>query len=561
MTTRSEKKQAREQAEQDRLRAFYQRRHPAYFDSVAHWTFVDACYEGGREWFESNIFKYFKEGATEYAARVARAYRFNHTKEVVELVQKYLFKASVGRNDAEAPEIVRDFWKRTSLRGGNIDHHARIMAQVTSICGRAALVIDNNFPSEVETPDGETRPLSVAEAAAGRYRIYAYVVKAQDVLDYAWDEEGDGGLLWIKLRESFRDDIDPHTSSGLTIQRVRLYTRKGWELYEETEVRTQRSISNPGPTTEMVVKLIDSGTYDFGEVPVKLIDHTITEDPYQVPGLIDDIAYLDRTVANYLSNLDAIIQDQTFSQLAIPAQAVQPGDDMMQKVQEMGTKRVFVYDAGAGSTGKPEFISPDPKQAATILQVINKIISEIYHTIGLAGERTKEDNAVGIDNSSGVAKAYDFERVNSLLLAKAAALELAENWMVRMVCLWSGQPVPEADLVTYPKTFDVMRLADELAQAEALAKVQGPIELRRAQMRVVAERMLPQIDADTKEKIKTNIDEWLEGTDVLLPPTTAGAPTGSNAGGRSPGQPSRQGQVTPKTPSTPAKTDPKSAGK
>jgi hypothetical protein len=47
--------------------------------------------------------------------------------------------------------------------------------------------------------------------------------------------------------------------------------------------------------------------------------------------------------------------------------------------------------------------------------VINKIINEIYHTVGLAGERTKQDNAMGIDNSSGVAKAYDFERVNAAL--------------------------------------------------------------------------------------------------------------------------------------------------
>jgi hypothetical protein len=38
--------------------------------------------------------------------------------------------------------------------------------------------------------------------------------------------------------------------------------------------------------------------------------------------LIADIAYLDRAAANYLSNLDAIIQDQTFSQLVIPAEAL-----------------------------------------------------------------------------------------------------------------------------------------------------------------------------------------------------------------------------------------------
>jgi hypothetical protein len=53
--------------------------------------------------------------------------------------------------------------------------------------------------------------------------------------------------------------------------------------------------------------------------------------------------------------------------------------------------------------------------------VISKIINEIYHSVGLAGERTKEDNSQGIDNSSGVAKAYDFERVNALLAPRPTA--------------------------------------------------------------------------------------------------------------------------------------------
>ncbi|MCP6576658.1 hypothetical protein NL496_28590, partial [Klebsiella pneumoniae] len=83
-----------------------------------------------------------------------------------------------------------------------------------------------------------------------------------------------------------------------------------------------------------------------------------SESPYFSPSLIDDIAYLDRAVANYLSNLDAIIQDQTFSQLAIPVQSLLPGDENHAKVMEMGTKRVFTYDSESGN--QPFYLSPDP---------------------------------------------------------------------------------------------------------------------------------------------------------------------------------------------------------
>ncbi len=58
--------------------------------------------------FEShNIFRYIKEGDKEYKDRLKRAYRFNHTKEVTDLVQKYIFKSPVIRNLEDAPEPIK----------------------------------------------------------------------------------------------------------------------------------------------------------------------------------------------------------------------------------------------------------------------------------------------------------------------------------------------------------------------------------------------------------------------------------------------------------------------
>lgn len=518
----------------NKLRAFYDRRHPRYNIMAAHWHFLSACYNGGRAWFTDNIFRYHKEGEEEFGKRLQRAYRFNHTREVVDLVQKYLFKGSIARKLDDAPDIVKKFWSRTTLNGHDISQFMRSSAGANSIFGRVAIVVDNNM-RVTETENGANRAISVAEAKKQDIRIYAYVVNALDILDYAYDEDGDGGLLWIKLRELTRNDADPIEDSGEVIERMRLWTRNEWVLFEEYEVKSGRKV-------ERVVREIDRQTHDLGIVPVILHDHTIESQPYEAQGLIDDIAYLDRAVTNYLSNLDAIIQDQTFSQLAIPANAISAGDDMYSKVLELGTKRVFVYDPGAGSSAKPEYLSPDPKQAGVILAVINKIINEIYHTIGLAGERTKQDNAVGIDNSSGVAKAYDFERVNSLLLTKAQSCQNAENKIVDLVCRWAGIPTPVDNLVTYPTTFDVMRLVDDLVTAEALAKLTAPAEIRREHMRLMIEKLFPQLRNDIKQKIQEDINKWLEGEDVnLQPPTSFGSDPVA-------GQ-SRQGQVTKDTPS------------
>jgi hypothetical protein len=528
----------------DVLRSFYERRHPAYADLVGHWAFLEAAYRGGRAWFGSNIFRYFKEGDQEFSQRLERAYRFNHTREVVELVQKYLFKGEITRNISDAPEHVTDFWKHATLTGLDISQLMRQVSVGKSVGGRVAVVVDNNFQVMTVAPATadeapSVRPVSIKEAREQNYRIYAYVVGVKDILDYAFDEDGDGELLWIKLREVYRDDKDPIESTGELKERIRLWTRTDWTEFEELATGAQVRLADGKLSNEIKVQITKSEPHNLGFVPVYLADHTICEDLYRPSGLIDDIAYLDRAVANYLSNLDAIIQDQTFSQLAIPAQAIQQGDDIFTKVLEMGTKRIFLYDAGQGSSAKPEYLSPDPKQAGVILSVINKIINEIYHTIGLAGERTKEDNAVGIDNSSGVAKAYDFERVNSLLLSKAQICQNVENWIVKTVLAWAGQPAPTDNLVTYPTTFDIANLNDELVTAEALAKLQGPIEVRREQMRGMVDKIFPQLKKELRTKLREDIDGWLEGTDLLPAPSAFGAKPAA-AG-------SRQGEVTRNT--------------
>lgn len=470
---------------QKKLRALIERRHPEYADFAEHWEFMEETYDGGREWFKNNTFRYIKEGEKEYADRVQRCYRFNHTREVVDLLNKYLFKQFIVRNLADAPPSVVKFWEKATKNGLGMRDFARQVSKKASIYGRVGVVVDNNAKAGV---------VSRADEKASGTRTYAYVVSPEQLLDYSYDENGD--LNWILIKECKRDDADPMTSTGGEIPRFRLWTKTDWKLFEE-QLQGRRK----------VIVMIGSGDHNLGEVPVILHDNIITDEEFVAPALIDDIAYLDRAVANYLSNLDAIIQDQTFSQLAMPAQNVLPGEDNYTKLMEMGTKRTFLYDGEGGAA--PFYLSPDPKQAQMILAVINKIINEIYHTVGLAGERTKQDNALGIDNSSGVAKAYDFERVNALLQAKADSLEVFENKLNRLVALWNGEEAQiEQDLTTYPDNFDTRGLYDEFDIAARLMLVEAPNSVRRHQMELLIDKLFPQLAKDLKSKMLADLKEW-----------------------------------------------------
>ncbi|MTH61194.1 hypothetical protein [Paracoccus litorisediminis] len=525
MTTTETKAVGSEQA-----LALYNRVHPEYAKLKDHWEFCNACYIGGQEWFAGNIHRYHKEGDQEYAARLQRATRINHTREVVDLIQKYIFKSPIAR-DASAGADVQAFWKKATRDGRNVGELMAEVSTATSVCQRVAVVVD--------TETGPVVTLSQAEAEEHKRAVYAYVVMPWDILDYSFSKT-DGKLNWIKLREWVRDDEDPLQVDMNMIERQRLWTRDGWMLFSRrVPVGTEKDGG---------IELKDMGRHDLGEVPVRLVDHiSLTGKPYRSAGLVDDVAYLDRQVANYLSDLDAIIQDQTFSQLAIPAESL-PSDQKGAKknMLEFGTKRVFTYSAGIGSSARPEFLSPDPKQAGVIQSTIDMIVAHIYSTIGLAGERTKQDNAVGIDNSSGVAKAYDFERVNALLLSKAQRLQAVENWLAEMVRKWNGERAPNnTDLVTYPDSFDVATLGDELVTAQALQKIEAPIELRREQMREILAKLLPATKDETWKKLNAAIDKW----DVQ--PKVAPGMGQPGAGGKPAGAPNRQGSVTAKTPATP----------
>jgi hypothetical protein len=472
-------------ATQKQLKALISRRHPEYEDRLAHWQLLEQTYEGGRDWYGANIFQYIKEGMREYADRVQRAYRFNHSREVVDLLNKYLFKQVITRNDTDAPASVKAFWSRATRNGLGIDDFSRQISKKASIFGRIGVVVDN-------TSNGEA--MSLADLKETGYQTYAYIVTPDQMLDYSWDDQGE--LNWILIAEAYRDDGDPLTSTGDVMTRYRLWTKTEWRLFEE--VREGRRV---------VIKEVGQGMHKLGVVPVILADNVITDEQYTVPALIEDIVYLDRAAANYLSNLDAIIQDQTFSQLAMPAQNVLPGSDNYTTLMDMGTKRVFLYDGESGQ--QPFYLSPDPKQAQIILAVVNKIINEIYHTVGLAGERTKQDNALGIDNSSGVAKAYDFERVNALLSAKASSLESVENRIVALVALWNGEEKSVTDpLVSYPRNFDTRGLYDEFDIAARLMLIEAPDSVRQEQMKLTIDKLFPQLAKDLKAKMLADLKNW-----------------------------------------------------
>lgn len=517
-------------ANSEQLIKLTKRRHPEYTDdNREHWEFLESSYKGGRPFIEKHLFTYHKEGANEFRKRKKRAYRFPHSREVVSLVNKYVFKGSIERKKPEeVPTQVKEFWGASTIMKRGIVDLMDSVSIWTSVLGRLWIVVDNNVPRGA---------LTEADRKAANGRTYAYFLKPYQVYDFAYDDDGE--LDWFINGEFKRNDDNPLTSDGKVTERFRIWTKNFWAVIEITGDKNNQS-----------ARVVEHDEHNLGVVPIFPADHMSSDEPYKAPGLIEDVAYMDRTVMNYLSNLDVIIQDQTFSQLAIPYQGILPtaGNDdddgeseEFNQIQEMGHNRVFAYNAEGGSA--PEFISPDVKQANIIISTVTKVVGEIYHSIGMAGERTKEDNAAGIDNSSGVAKAYDFEKLNAMLAAKARSLQAIERNLVRMVNAWNGDLKELEDTetyVTYPQTFDVRNLADEMDNAQRLSVMNAPKELRKVQMVRLAQKMFPQAPKAEMDVILKDIEEeWLKEDPMDL---LGGNGPPALGKGRVPGKKNSQGE-------------------
>lgn len=482
------------------------RRHPYYTGLLDHWRFLNDCYKGGPEWFKDNVFRYMKEGDVEYSDRVKRAYRFNHTREVVDLVNKYLYRQKPKRNERDAPEQLKQFWKNSTINGLSIDEFSKTVSTKSSIYGRIYVVIDSTVTEDI---------VSLKDAEKANAQIYAYVVTPDNVLDLSYDNRG--VLNWVLIREVVRDDDSPLTSSGNMIVRYRLWTRNQWFVFKSASQKSledKPEINAVVATTSQPVlrdstqslELVSNGDHNMGEVPVVVCNNLVSDELYNSTSLVGDIAYLDRACANYASNLDAIIQDQTFSQLAMPAQGLMPGDDEYQKLLEIGTKRIFIYDGETNSA--PFFLSPDPRQAQLISSAINQIIGEIYHSVGLGVERSKDVSTHAADKASGVAKSIDFERVSALLTSKADSMQFIENRISRIASKWAGIDIEDAELVSYPDTFDVRELYDEFYIATQMAVIDMPAGIRGEQMKAVVEKIFPQMSKDLREKMRKEITKW-----------------------------------------------------
>jgi hypothetical protein len=421
---------------------------------------------------DANLFRSIKEGDEEFAARLRRAYRENHSKRVVDIINSYLFKEAAERNITGR---LADIQENMDGGGKPADDFMKRVSLWASVLGRVYIVCDKK-----RLPDAEktgTQRDNINPKAAP----YCYMVFPQDILDISFDENNK--IRWVLIAERTRDDEDPLASDGEINTFYRLWQVGKWTLFDSNG------------------DAIEEGETGIDVVPVVIVDNepgTI----YNGQSMLNDIAYIDRAIFNNWSRLDVVINDQAFSQLIFPVEAA-PADifedaEVRKKFLTLATNRVLLYSAQAGTA--PSFISPDASQANFILTLIESQVKRLYGMWGMAGETATE-----VTSQSGVSKAFDFDKLNKLLATKADNLEQAEREIYIIASKWMGNAVDTAD-VNYPDEFDVKSLSDEIAMAQELALLDIGETFMAEVKKSIAAKALSRPKEETLKQINKEIE-------------------------------------------------------
>jgi len=511
-----------------------ERRHPRFNLFERHWRFLYESYVGGPEYLykginsprptgdygsagrlgNTNLFKYFKEGPEEYVDRILRSHRNNYVKKVVDQVKSFVAKKPPTRRVESASEAIRRFWKNADGQGRGIDRTMAAVMQWAEVFGTTWILVDKPRDEFLNLED---------EMDLGLPYVKHYF--PFDVLDGGFTDRGN--LKWVMVRDTVRGDDNPMAPPTTET----IYTI--WDRQRFLAIKKRpRPEGGTGQTTQTFVAVPElSGVHELGIVPLHPVRFSDSEDPFVAPGLVDDIAYLDRDIFNKGSQLDTIVLDQTFSQLTMPTDAVLMNDpsraeenagditaardtreEARKRVMEMGTKRVFLFNGNASHP--PQYISPDATQVDTIRQIIKDEVTEVYRIAGLLGEVGRE-----VRTQSGTSKAYDFDRLNKVLAFVAGELEFTEWWMALVVTLWmtpTGEEVQGAaklpkDIVSYPDDFDITGLLEELDTAVRSEEYDYWSPTARAEQRKkLLQKQFPNASDRLLKEMFDEVDEQLE---------------------------------------------------
>lgn len=459
-------------------------RHPSL--DLEHHADLCALYEGDKKFF-ARLGRFLhqreREPAARYETRKREAHYRNYVGPAIDYFTAMLFSsrpATVATSDGE--EVVEPGEYYDKLRddcdrnGANLDAMFKGRLTDAMVAGRSWLRI--HAPQE-----GEQAPVNLAEFEKRKLGdCWLEALEYVRVLD--WETTDSGGLAWAIVHRC--------EARRATLNADRNTVRDVWEYITPTDVSTyaltyERS-KPPGPTEE--VPLIEQVAHKFGRVPLVCLD------------LPHGLWVANRLRSPQLAHFRAS-NAQTWS-LSVTCYAM-----TVAKVADPEEFAKAVHGAGYGIViGKDEdwgWEAPPSGHFAALDTEIKSQKDEIFRIV--------QQMAIGVDNNaaavgrSGESKQADIEATRVVLLAYSRAVKEAIEYTYDLISAvrgdkfeWSVQGLDDF------AALDVGGLAETLAQIKDIGGIPSKTWNVAIKTRL-AEALLPDLDQETKAKVRKEIED------------------------------------------------------
>jgi len=405
-------------------------KHPDYDDNQNRWEFYLRSYMGGEDYQGGNyLTKYVNEDKDEYNRRLMLTPIDNHCRNIVHIYSSYLWRVPPKREfGALAGNVSLEYFlKDADLDGRSFDSFMREAQVWASVYGHVWLMMDKPKSTAGTRAD---------ELAQG-IRPYINLFTPENIFDWRYERMASGRfqLSYLKVRESIVRD----TATDVK-QTFRVWTNDTIQLYE---------VANE---TERLVEEMDN---PIGVIPAVFVP--AQRSIKRGIGISDltDIASMQKAIYEELSEIEQLIRISNHPTLV----------------------KTFDTDATAGAGSvinmpddldanlKPYQIQPNGGNLDAVRAAINDKVEAINRMAHMSAIRGTEGQT-----KSGIAMQTEFQMLNARLSEKADILELAEEQIWALFCIWQGV-TPDVQ-VFYPDSFDVRDYPNELTFLQG-AKASG----------------------------------------------------------------------------------------
>ena len=446
--------------------------HPDYDDSISQWEFFSNSYFGGQRYRDGEyLMRHAFESLENFTRRQELAYYYNYCQPVVDIFVSLLYKQTPERNFGNLKDdpLFKSFLKDSDLEGNSFQEFVREAERYAGVYGRVSVIVDRpaiSADTVLEARDEDIRP-------------YLTLITPEHIIDWEYVrlDTGRTVLDMIKVVEEWNGD-DPSV--------IRKWTREGWELFS----------INEGEDGVSDVVLIDSGTYDFGRVPmVNLYNKNSTT---RMLGLSDleDIADINKNIYSLCSDSLEIIENTAFPMLALPM----GGGEETEKV---GPKNIMEFDPELPNS-KPSWLEAPHTSLTEIREWISQNRSTIYRIANLSGIKNSGDST---QPWSGTALEIENQQRDAVLSEKAANAEQFENKILDFYALWEGKEFDGN--IDYPSDFSIKDV--DLSTQHIINTLRDvkfdSVELQRWLEKKLAKNLLKQdLSDEESKKLAEDID-------------------------------------------------------